>query len=337
MRTDDFDYDLPPDLIAQHPVPRGSARLMVLDRSAAEPSATTFDCLPLYLRPGDTVVLNDTRVTARRVEALGLARGGEALLIRPVGDDAWAALVRPGRAFRVGATVTLAGPDGEPVVARVERVEPDGSRILCFPGRRERDLMCRAGVVPVPPYIHERLKDEDDYQTVYAREGGSAAAPTAGLHFTEEMLDRVVAAGAGLVRLTLHVGVDTFRPVKSEHAEHHTMHGEWYELGEEAADAVNATTGRVVAIGTTTVRALESAAIGDGRVRAGAEETRLYITPGYRYRVVTAMFTNFHLPRSTLLMMVSAFAGYERTMAAYRMAVRERFRFYSFGDAMLIL
>jgi len=336
MRTADFDYELPPDLIAQRPAPRGAARMMVLNRSTGDVHLSAFDAFPSYLCPGDTVVLNDTRVTARRVAALGLPRGGEALLLRPVGETEWEALVRPGRAFRVGKVVSLAGPDGRSIEARVRSVEPDGSRRLEFRCAQERDRMASAGSAPTPPYIREPLVDEEAYQTVYAREGGSAAAPTAGLHFTEAMLERVRSAGARIAWITLHVGVDTFRPVKCERADDHLMHGEWYQLGAEAAEVINATSGRVVAIGTTSVRALESAAVEDRRVRPTAGATHLFITPGYRFRVVSAMLTNFHLPRSTLLMLVSAFAGYERTMEAYRTAVRERFRFYSFGDAMFI-
>jgi len=337
MRTSDFDYELPPELIAQEPLPRGESRLLVLDRSSGEAVHRRFRDLPEHLAPGDTLVLNDTRVAARRHHAArDSGATAEVLLLRPAGDLAWDALVRPGRAVQPGSRLRLQ-VDGEVLVATVESRTPEGGRRLVFRTTRERDLAGRGGVAPLPPYIRRQLDDEERYQTVFAREAGSAAAPTAGLHFTKEMLERLSASGVGLVWLTLHVGVDTFRPVKSEDVEAHRMHGEWYSISPEAADAIGRTRGRIVAAGTTVVRALETAAREDRSVRPGCGETRLFITPGYRFRIVEGILTNFHLPRSTLIMLVSAFAGREAVLKAYREAVAQRYRFYSFGDAMLIL
>lgn len=337
MRTQDFDYHLPPDLIAQEPLPRGGSRLMVVERRTGGLCIRQFRDLPHYLGPGDTVVVNDTRVSARRLHG-NLADGAEAeaLLVAPVEERCWSALVRPGRRLRTGALVRFVLADGTEVAATVLGTTEEGGRILEFADRATRDRLASEGEVPLPPYIRKRLRDEERYQTVFAQEEGSAAAPTAGLHFTQEMFDRIAERGARVARITLHVGVDTFRPVREADIERHRMHGECYRVPCEAAEAV-AGARRVVAVGTTCVRALESAATEDGRLEAGEGTTTLFITPGYRFRLVGAMLTNFHLPRSTLLMLVSAFAGRELILEAYAMAVRERMRFYSFGDAMLIL
>jgi S-adenosylmethionine:tRNA ribosyltransferase-isomerase len=337
MRTEDSDYILPPDLIAQTPVERGESRLLVLHREDGRIDFRQFGDLLEYLRPDDTLVVNDTRVTARRLVAE--REGGqpaEVLLLRPVGETDWHALVRPGKRLRPGASVTLR-LGAEDVKATILEATPEGGRVLRLPNEEIRDQLAREGTAPLPPYIHAALADEDRYQTVYAGPGGSAAAPTAGLHFTEEMLAKAEARGIRIARATLHVGVDTFRPVKVETLEEHVMHGEWYTIPPETAQAINSSKGRVVAVGTTVVRALESAATGLGTIEAVTAQTRLFITPGFRFQVVQVLLTNFHLPKSTLLMLVSAFAGREPVLAAYRAAVEARFRFFSFGDAMLIV
>lgn len=342
MQTADFDYHLPPEQIAQTPLPRGEARLLILGRDTGAVTLGHFADLPGYLKEGDTLVLNDTRVTARRIMAR--REGGqeaETLLLQPRGETDWEALVRPGRRLRPGAHLTYTLPDGNLLTAQVVDVTPEGGRILRLDSTASRDRLASEGSTPLPPYIHARLDDETRYQTVYAASsptGGSAAAPTAGLHFTDEMLDRIQVQGVRIATVTLHVGVDTFRPVKVENLDEHVMHGEWYSVSEEAADMINTTPGRVVAIGTTSVRVLESAASEPGRnVRAGSGVTRLFIRPGYAFKIVEAILTNFHLPKSTLLMLISAFAGREQVLSAYETAVREEFRFFSFGDAMLIM
>ena len=298
-----------------------------------------------YLRESDTLVLNDTRVTARRLRAKrenGLP--AEVLLIRPVGAAQWETLVKPGKGLKPGKTMTILGPEDQRVSAKVLSATDAGGRIIELPDSEARDALASWGESPLPPYIHTPLPaaQEERYQTVYAAAGGSVAAPTAGLHFTPEFLRQAEAKGAALAYLTLHVGIGTFRPVKVEDTADHVMHEETVILNEACAETVNATTGRVLAVGTTSVRSLESAAArlnpGDGRrVAPFTGETDLFITPGYRFRAVDAMLTNFHLPQSTLLMLVAAFAGYESTMNAYAVAVEEAYRFFSFGDAMLII
>ena len=347
MRTEQFDYELPQELIAQTPSTRGESRLLVLHRSTGTIEHRKFGDLPEYLTPSDVLVLNDTRVSARRLRALrenGLE--AEVLLLRPGGERSWHALVKPGRAFRPGHTVTLLGEDGRTARALITGVTEEGGRVLELPSAAERDDLDRWGTVPLPPYIHVPLPSEQEerYQTVYATHAGSAAAPTAGLHFTPEMLSRLETSGIRTARVTLHVGVGTFRPVRTETLQEHQMHAETAHLSPEAAACVNSTRGRIVAVGTTSVRTLETAAA-DGlrvqscqsRVQAFMGETRLFITPGYRFRAVDALITNFHLPRSTLLMLVSAFAGIEATRDAYRAAIDRKYRFFSFGDAMLII
>lgn len=337
-RTSNYEYDLPSELIAQHPVERGQSRLMVLDRTTGQVHLGTFADLPGHLREGDVLVVNDTRVSARRIAArLPSGRAAEALLLRRRNDTEWEALVYPGNRMRPGATLELMGSENRVVRAEVIERTPEGGRVLRCDDAEASEMLASAGTAPLPPYIREPLHDEDRYQTVYARCNGSAAAPTAGLHFTEEMLDRLAKRGVQVTRITLHVGVDTFRPVRDEDPSQHAMHGEWYSVGDDAADTINTRQGRVIAVGTTVVRTLESAANENGHVEAQAGITRLFIRPGYRFRVVGGMVTNFHLPRSTLLMLVSAFAGRETVLRAYRIAVEQRFRFYSFGDAMLIV
>jgi S-adenosylmethionine:tRNA ribosyltransferase-isomerase len=334
--TSDFDYDLPPASIAQEPAPRGESRLLVLDRAGPERHARVRD-LPRLLRSGDLLVLNDTRVIPARLH--GRSAGGgkiEILLVEPVGEREWDALVKPGRRARPGARFEI----GEGLAAEVVDKREDGRHRLRFSEPIEPHLD-RLGHIPLPPYIHRPDTDEDRerYQTVFARQPGAVAAPTAGLHFTAELLAEIAAAGVEIARVTLHVGIGTFKPVSAERIEEHRMERERYEIGEETAAALRRAREagrRIVAVGTTVVRTLEGAALaGGGEIRAGDGATDLFITPGFRFQVVDALLTNFHLPRSTLLMLVSAFAGRERVLAAYAEAVREGYRFYSYGDAML--
>lgn len=340
MRTDDFDYHLPPSLIAQHPArPRDSSRLLVLDRRSDRLEHAVFRDLPRYLRPGDVLVLNETRVLPARLWARKASTGGrvELLLLKRIEPLVWEVLVG-GRGLRPGTVVQVEGGPAATIEAAGDR----SRRTVRFATPIE-PLLDRIGAAPVPPYITEPLRSADDYQTVYARRAGSAAAPTAGLHFTPELLLAVEQAGVEIVPLVLHVGLDTFAPVTVNDPRHHPIHREWCELSEEAARAVNRARragGQIVAVGTTTVRTLETAAAraAPGEAVAGfAGETDLLILPGHVFRAVDAMVTNFHLPRSTLLMLVSAFAGRERILAAYETAKRQGYRFYSFGDAMLIL
>lgn len=349
MRTDLFDYHLPPELIAQTPLPRGELRLLVLRRADGQIEHRQFPDLLTYLRAGDTLVINDTRVIARRLRGLRASgKEAEVLLLRPVGARQWAALVKPGRSLRAGTNLALLGPDenafnGVPPqeTAQVVGETDEGGRLLEFTDAHARDRVGLWGSSPLPPYIHTQLSGdaEERYQTVYAQHNGSAAAPTAGLHFTETMLTQAQALGVQIARVTLHVGVDTFRPVKTDDTADHQMHGEWVSVSEEAAQIINATQGRVIAVGTTSVRALETAAQAatTTRIVAFTGETRLFITPGYSFRAVDALITNFHLPRSTLLMLISALATREHILAAYTARVNVQYRFYSFGDAMLII
>ena len=339
MRTADFDYDLPPELIAQHPLDeRDAARMLVLDPNTDELVHARVRDLPRYLNSGDLLVLNDSRVLPARL--LGRrADGGEAevLLLRPVDGESqrWEALIRPGRRLDRGSQIQFTGSrlavtvderEGETAVVRLNGVADPLAEVR------------RIGEMPTPPYIKEQLADPERYQTVFARVEGSAAAPTAGLHFTPELLAAVRARGVEVAFVTLHVGLDTFRPVRVEDPTKHHIHREWFSLDGETARIINQTRsrgGRVVAVGTTCVRVLESAAQSDAVV-AGERWTELLILPGHRFRVVDALLTNFHLPKSTLLMLVSAFAGRERILAAYREAIAQRYRFYSFGDCMFI-
>jgi len=345
----DFDYELPAELIAQEPLGvRGESRLLVVESAAGSQGGKAagdavrdamFGDLLSLIPAGDLLVLNSTRV--RHARLLGTRpSGGEAevLLIHPGADDTWIAMGRPGSALRPGKRITL----GPGVFVETVAVLDDGNRMVRFVGASAESAIAQFGRLPLPPYITHAPSsiDEERYQTVYARREGSVAAPTAGLHFTSALLARLADAGVQIAELDLEVGPGTFKPVESQDLREHVMHAERYEVPTALARAVAATRaaeGRVWAVGTTVVRALESAADEHGGLRAGASETALFVTPGYRFRVVDHMITNFHLPRSTLLMLVSAFAGYERTMDAYRHAVAGRYRFYSYGDAMVVL
>ncbi|HEY3111749.1 MAG TPA: tRNA preQ1(34) S-adenosylmethionine ribosyltransferase-isomerase QueA [Chloroflexota bacterium] len=342
-QTESYDYELPSELIAQRPLePRDSSRLMVVDRARQTIEHRVFRDLPGLLVPRDLLVGNRSRVIAARLRGSKLPTGGavEILLLRARGDGAWDALVRPGKRLSVGTRVGFG--DREVFAEIVDRTE-FGGRAVGFVDRAGRRLAPRAferwldahGQMPLPPYIQEPLADPERYQTVYARAPGSAAAPTAGLHFTPELLFKLRDRGVGLVQVTLHVGLDTFRPVEVEDLREHQIHSEWCELAEPTAERIataRRVEARVIAVGTTAVRVLETSG---GQPYRG--DTRLFIYPGYRFRVVDALITNFHLPRSSLLMLVSAFAGRELIRQAYDVAIAERYRFFSFGDAMLIL
>ncbi|MDR7418694.1 MAG: tRNA preQ1(34) S-adenosylmethionine ribosyltransferase-isomerase QueA [Armatimonadota bacterium] len=337
MRLADFDYTLPSELIAQQPVsPRDASRLLVVDRSTGHLAHRIFREIGEFLRVGDVLVVNDTRVIPARLRGRRPEAGGaaEILLLRPVDGGAWEALVRPGRRLRPGTAVEVG-----PRRARVEVGErlPGGRRLVRARDGAMTDLLEQAGEMPLPPYIHRRLDDPEQYQTVYARADGAIAAPTAGLHFTPALLDRLREAGVTVVSLTLHVGPGTFQPVVTDDVRRHRMDPEHFMIAPETAALINDRQGRLIAVGTTTVRALETAAGPDGRVRPGAGWTDLFIVPGFPFRATQAMVTNFHLPRTTLLLLVSAFAGRDLVLRAYQEAIRERYRFYSFGDAMLIL
>ncbi|MBE3520266.1 MAG: tRNA preQ1(34) S-adenosylmethionine ribosyltransferase-isomerase QueA [Firmicutes bacterium] len=342
MRVDEFDYELPPELIAQEPLERrDESRLLVLNRATGEVTHRVFRDVLDYLYPQDALVINETRVIPARL--LGRRSSGgktEVLLLKDLGDDRWECLVRPGRKVRPGDHIIVekngCRMEGE-VLARTSY----GGRIIKWSYRGDfRENLETLGTVPLPPYVRKPVRDPERYQTVYARIPGSVAAPTAGLHFTPELLSQVQSKGVHVVRIRLDVGLGTFRPVRESEVEKHVMHEEYFQIGEEAAETINRVResgGKIIAVGTTVVRALESAASSDGKVEPKAEETRLYIYPGYEFKVVDRLITNFHLPRSTLLMLVCAFAGKDLVLRAYREAVKERYRFYSFGDAMLIL
>ena len=336
MKTTDFHYHLPESSIAQTPAePRDFSRLLVLDRAAGGLDHRTFREIVDYLQPGDLLVLNQTRVIPARIFARKETGGKvELLLLRRRDVLLWEALVG-GKGLSIGKKVVVEdGPQAE-----IVELLNGSERLIRFSEPIE-PYFPKVGNVPLPPYIHEKLSDPERYQTVYAREPGSAAAPTAGLHFTPRLLDEVQAKGVKIAYVTLHVGLDTFAPVTEENPEEHKIHTEWCELPQAAADAINATRaagGRVIAVGTTSVRTLETANIGQDGILPFIGPTSIYILPGYTFQVVDAMITNFHLPKSTLLMLVSAFAGRERILSAYETAIREGYRFYSFGDAMLIL
>lgn len=340
MRAELFDFDLPPGLVAQEPArPRGSARLLVVGEAALHDAAVAD--LPDLLRPGDLLVLNDTRVLPTRFAARRGEVPVEATLVEPAGEGTWWALCRPGKRLRVGDTVALAPGLDAAVMAK----DGEGRVLLGFAlaGEDLRAAIRAAGSMPLPPYIRRPrggdARDLDDYQPVFARAEGAVAAPTASLHFTPELLGRLAGRGIGTTFVTLHVGLGTFAPVKEEDVRDHQIHAERYEVPESTAARVAATRaagGRVVAVGTTALRALETAAREDGTLTTGAGETRLFVTPGHRFRVVDLLLTNFHLPRSTLLMLVAAFSGLDRIREAYAHAVRHRYRFFSYGDACLL-
>ena len=340
MKLSDFMYDLPEERIAQTPVkPRDHSRLMVLHRRDGSIEHRHFYDVIDYLNPGDALVINETRVIPARLIGERPSGGAcEILLLKQLAPKKWEAIVRPGKKLRTGAQVLFGGGR---LVATIAEVKEDGGRIVDFAceGTMEAALD-ELGEMPLPPYIHEKLADRERYQTVYAKQEGSAAAPTAGLHFTPELMERIRAKGVDIVPVLLHVGLGTFRPVKAEDVEEHVMHSEYYDVGEQAARAINevkAAGGRIIAVGTTSVRTLESAARDDGTISAQSGTTSIFIRPGYRFKLVDALITNFHLPGSTLIMLVSALMGREYTLSVYEEAVREGYRFFSFGDAMLIL
>ena len=347
LRTGDFDYHLPPELIAQTPAePRDSSRLLVLNRGTPHGvEHRTFRDLTGCLRPGDLMVFNRSRVIPARLHGTEQRSGArvEVLLVRRLEPGIWQALGRPGRRLRAGAKVII-GPhqaDAAPNSVEIEVLETlaNGLRTVRLSDESGMDNL---GELPLPPYIKETPDDPERYQTVYADAPGSVAAPTAGLHFTNRMLADIRAQGVSAAWVTLHVGLDTFRPVHGEDISEHKIHTEWFDLPQDTADAINRTRqagGRIIAVGTTSVRTLEHVAriCGDAEIAAATGDADLFIVPGHQFRLVDAMLTNFHLPRSTLMMLVSAFAGRERILAAYQEAIEQRYRFYSFGDAMLIL
>ena len=338
MKLSDFMYDLPEERIAQTPVePRDHSRLMVLHRDTGAIEHRHFYDVIEYLNPGDCLVINDTRVIPARLYGERPTGGAcEVLLLKQLGPKRWETLVRPGKKLKPGAEVIFG--DGR-LRCRVMESTDVGGRIVEFQCEGSFEAALDAlGEMPLPPYIHEKLENRDRYQTVYARQDGSAAAPTAGLHFTPELMERIRQKGVDIVPVLLHVGLGTFRPVKVENIEEHEMHSEYFEVTPEAADRINAARqrgGRIIAVGTTSVRTLESAAQ-DGRLVAKRGDTSIFIKPGYRFQLVDALITNFHLPGSTLIMLVSALWERERILAAYKTAVEEGYRFFSFGDAMLI-
>ncbi len=339
MKTHDFFYELPEELIAQTPLQqRDSSRLMVLDRKTGAIVHRHFYDIVDYLRPGDCLVLNDSRVLPARLLGHRPTGGAvEVLLLRDLGDKRWECLCKPGRKMREGDQVVFG--DGE-LTATVRAVCEDGNRIVEFHyDGIFLEVLERLGKMPLPPYIKAELEDQERYQTVYSREVGSAAAPTAGLHFTRELLDRVRQKGVQTAFVTLHVGLGTFRPVKAEDVLDHHMHSELCMIGEETAAILNRTKasgGRVICVGTTSCRTLESLVNADGTFEAKSKWTDIFIYPGYAFKAMDGLITNFHLPESTLVMLVSAFAGRESVLNAYKIAVAERYRFFSFGDAMFI-
>ncbi|MCI8398742.1 MAG: tRNA preQ1(34) S-adenosylmethionine ribosyltransferase-isomerase QueA [Oscillibacter sp.] len=340
MKTSDFYYDLPQELIAQTPIQRRDAsRLMTLDRKTGAVGHRHFYDLPDLLNPGDCLILNDSRVLPARLLGQRLPGGGacEVLLLTEKWDNTWECLVRPGRKLRPGARVTFG--NGE-LTAEITHEMADGNRLVRFEYEGIfLEVLDHLGKMPLPPYIKEELQDRERYQTVYSKVLGSAAAPTAGLHFTPELLEKAAAKGVGIGYVTLHVGLGTFRPVKEDAVEDHPMHSEFCTIPQETADLINRTRasgGRCICVGTTSCRTLESWAGEDGHMEAQSGWTDIFIYPGYRFKVMDGLVTNFHLPESTLIMLVSAFAGREQVLEAYREAVRERYRFFSFGDAMFL-
>lgn len=340
MNVSDFNFDLPEELIAQDPLEdRASSRLLVLDKKTGEVTHKHFRDILKYLRKGDCLVINDTKVIPARLYGtkVGTDAKIEVLLLKRKSDNVWETLVKPGKKMREGAEVTF----GNGLLkGKVVGVVDEGNRLIQFEydGIFE-EILDQLGQMPLPPYITHQLQDKNRYQTVYAKHDGSAAAPTAGLHFTKELLEEIEAMGVKIAHVTLHVGLGTFRPVKVETIEEHHMHSEFYIVEEEEAKKINDTKkegGRVICVGTTSCRTLESATGEDGILRAGSGWTQIFIYPGYQFKILDCLITNFHLPESTLVMLVSALAGKEHVMAAYEEAIKERYRFFSFGDAMFI-
>lgn len=341
MKTSDFFYDLPEELIAQDPLEdRTASRLLVLNRETGDIEHKIFSDVVDYLNEGDCLVINNTRVIPARLIGEKEGTGGkvEVLLLKRRANDVWETLVKPGKKLRPGARVTFG--DGR-LKAEILEIAEEGNRLVRFyyEGIFE-EILDSLGEMPLPPYITHKLEDKEMYQTVYAKYDGSAAAPTAGLHFTKELLSKIEEKGIKIASITLHVGLGTFRPVKVDDVNNHHMHTEWYEVNAEAADIINETKrngGRVICVGTTSCRTIESVADENGYMKAKTGETDIFIYPGYKFKVMDGLITNFHLPESTLVMLVSAFAGKENVLAAYETAVKERYRFFSFGDAMILI
>ncbi|CAB1249311.1 MAG: tRNA preQ1(34) S-adenosylmethionine ribosyltransferase-isomerase QueA [Oscillospiraceae bacterium] len=340
LKTKDFAYDLPKELIAQTPIePRDASRLMVLDKETGKIEHAHFHDIVNFLRPGDCLVLNDSRVLPARIYGIKEGTGArvEFLLLRNRGNDVWEVLCGPGKRAKPGSKFTF----GDNLLkAEVLEIIEDGNRLVKFSYDGSFfSILDQIGQMPLPPYIKKKLENKERYQTVYSREVGSAAAPTAGLHFTKELLQKVRDMGVKVEFVTLHVGLGTFRPVTAEHITDHQMHSEHYELPKETADAINETKkngGRVIAVGTTSCRTLESVATKEGCIKPSEGWTDIFIYPGYQFKALDGLITNFHLPESTLIMLVSALAGYDHIMNAYKVAVEEKYRFFSFGDAMFI-
>ena len=341
MKTSDFYYDLPEELIAQDPLEdRTASRLLVLDRQTGTVEHKIFSDVIDYLNKGDCLVINNTRVIPARLIGEKEGTGGkvEVLLLKRRANDVWETLVKPGKKLKPGAKITFG--DGR-LRAEVLEVVEEGNRLVKFyyEGIFE-EILDSLGEMPLPPYITHKLEDKEMYQTVYAKFDGSAAAPTAGLHFTKELLNKIEEKGIKIASITLHVGLGTFRPVKVDDVNNHHMHTEWYEVNTEAADIINETKrngGRVICVGTTSCRTIESVADDNGYMKAKTGETDIFIYPGYKFKVMDGLITNFHLPESTLVMLVSAFAGKENVLSAYETAVKEKYRFFSFGDAMILI
>ncbi len=341
MKTSDFDYDLPKELIAQDPLEdRSASRLMVLHRKSGTIEHRVFHDIVEYLRPGDCLVRNNTKVIPARLFGMREDTGAtiELLLLKRRENDVWETLVKPGKKARTGARLVFGDNH---LTGEIIDVLEDGNRLIQFhyEGIFE-EILDELGQMPLPPYITHKLKDKNRYQTVYAKYEGSAAAPTAGLHFTEELFQKIEEKGVKVANVTLHVGLGTFRPVKVDDVTKHHMHTEFYRVDQEAADLMNETKkngGRIICVGTTSCRTIESAADEQGVIHPGQGDTSIFIYPGYKFKMLDALITNFHLPESTLLMLVSALAGKDRIMSAYETAVKEKYRFFSFGDAMIIL
>lgn len=340
MNTSDFYYDLPEELIAQTPAePRDSSRLLIYHRQNGAIEHKIFRDIIDFLNPGDALVVNDTRVIPARLygKKQDTGREVEFLLLNQLSKDTWEIIMRPGKKLRIGDRVEFAAD----LQAEILEKKEDGvTRVKFYFEGLFEPLLERYGNMPLPPYITQRLEDRQRYQTVYAKENGSAAAPTAGLHFTPELMEKIRQKGIDIIPVLLHVGLGTFRPVKVENVENHKMHSEYYSISADSARRINETRkkgGRVIAVGTTSVRTLESVADEEGNIREQSGDTEIFIYPGYRFKCVDALITNFHLPESTLLMLISAFMGKEQALDLYRLAVQERYRFFSFGDAMLIL
>jgi S-adenosylmethionine:tRNA ribosyltransferase-isomerase len=340
LRVSDFSFELPEELIAQVPLEnRDESRMMVVDKSTGELEHRKFKDIIEYLKSGDCLVLNNTRVIPARLigEKQGTNAKIEFLLLKRIDEKRWEALVKPGKRLKEGAKVSFG--NGE-LTGTVQEIKENGNRVVEFEyGGIFETVLDKLGQMPLPPYIKEKLEDKERYQTVYSKASGSAAAPTAGLHFTNKLLDDIKAKGVNVVFLTLHVGLGTFRPVKVENIEEHDMHSEYYELSAEGAEIINKTKekgGRIIAVGTTSSRTLETIANEQGLVREQSGWTDIFIYPGYKFKIVDGLITNFHLPESTLIMLVSALAGRENIMRAYKEAVDNRYRFFSFGDAMFL-